>query len=135
MTFDEIVAKAYQADLFDDLLTENSQEQNFIFPLGSCRRLKFSPDMIPSFLFTTPNFTIYITDPAHVTKFGLDMNSHTGSRIKISNTNSNYFSVKTKLFDLNNPEEKHLCNEDPHYQYSKCVDDYIQNDLRKVILT
>ena len=134
MTFDEIVAKAYQADLFDGLLNDNYQGQNFIFPLASCRRLEFSPDMITlvQFLFDTPNFTIYITDPAHVTKFGLDMNSHTGSRIKISNTNSNYFLVKTKLFDMNNPEERHLCNQDANYQYGKCVDDYIQNDLQKV---
>ena len=137
MTFHEVIKYLSRKDetLFEDFSgSANLGESSYVYPIGNCKNVEFQPEMMFMFTFDQPSYTVHITDPSQATYFSLGMNSHIGSKIVVDDddTNDYFYAVQTKIRNLNNPQEKYLCNPTEDYAFRKCVDDFIQDQLSQV---
>ncbi len=64
MTFEKNIGELYKKYQFDELLVDKMELINFYYPIGLCERMEFQPEMTISFMFSNPNYSVYITDPS-----------------------------------------------------------------------
>ena len=64
MTFEKIIGETYKKYQFDELLVDKMEPINFYYPIGLCESMEFQPEMTISFMFSNPNYSVYITDPS-----------------------------------------------------------------------
>ena len=75
---------------------------------------------------------LFITDRSKRVYFGIDFQSQTGDAIKFNLKKPGFyaFKVTVKIFDKTKSDEKENCNQNKAYNYSKCVDDLVTQDLK-----
>ena len=132
MSFHDLIDKVYNYESLN--LTDidppiKKERKHLLFPIGICRSFEIEKDVWIS-PDKTNKFKIFITDQSMSTYFSIDLNSHKGERLRFT-TADDYYNVKVGMTDSNHHDEE--CDSMENYSFHDCVDNFIINDLGKVI--